>query len=238
MRPTLRLLVGPAVRSCSSVTAMVFAFGPACHDERLGAGDDFHDLLGDVRLALAVELQRQVVDDLRRVLGGVAHGGHARAVLGRGRLQQRAVDRDLHVVGHQPREDVPGLGLVLGERGVPGLLAWSLGEVLLHLRGLGHGRLLQRQQHLAPDLLRERRDVAVVEDLDAVELPVGVRRRRRRRRSRGRWRRPGGPCGRCTRPWPRGRGRSATTRRGARRRTRRPSGPRARARPPRGWRRA
>ena len=36
-------------------------------------------------------------------------------------------------------------------------------------------RLLQRQQRLAAHLLRQRRDVAVVEDLDAVDLAVDVR---------------------------------------------------------------
>src|SRR5919199_46075 len=64
-------------------------------DQGLCAGHDFHDLLRDLGLACAVHLEREVVDDLAGVLGGVAHGGHARAVLGRGRLEQRAVDRDL-----------------------------------------------------------------------------------------------------------------------------------------------
>ncbi len=50
------------------------------------------------------------------VLRRVAHGRHARAVLGRGRLQQRAEDRDLDVVGDEPLEDLLRVGLVLDER--------------------------------------------------------------------------------------------------------------------------
>ena len=49
--------------------------------------DDFHDLLGDLGLARAVHLEREVVDDLAGVLGRVAHRGHPGAVLGRGRLE-------------------------------------------------------------------------------------------------------------------------------------------------------
>ena len=37
-------------------------------------------------------------------------------VLGRGGLQQRAVDRDLDVVGDEALEDLLGVGLVLDER--------------------------------------------------------------------------------------------------------------------------
>ena len=51
-----------------------------------------------------------------------AHRGHARAVLGRGRLEQRAEDRDLHVLRDEPAEDLGRVGLVLDERVVPGLL--------------------------------------------------------------------------------------------------------------------
>ena len=60
---------------------------------------------------------------LAGVVGGAAHRGHARAELRRGRLQQRPVDRDLDVVGHEPLEDLLGLGLVLDERVLAGLVA-------------------------------------------------------------------------------------------------------------------
>src|SRR5918912_1628220 len=49
--------------------------------EPLGARNDFHDLLGDVGLTLTVGLEREVVDQLGRVLRRVPHRGHARAVL-------------------------------------------------------------------------------------------------------------------------------------------------------------
>ena len=69
-----------------------------------------------------------------RVLRRVAHRGHPRAVLGCRRLQQRAEDRDLDVVGHQPLEDLLGVGLVVDQRAVLGLLA--RGVVVAGLRPL------------------------------------------------------------------------------------------------------
>src|SRR3954464_7499423 len=101
----------------SSVAAIGFSLA-----QRLGAGDDFHDLLGDLGLAGTVHLEGQVVDELAGVLGRVAHGGHARAVLGSGGLQQGAVDRDLDVVGDESLEDLLGVGLVLDEGAMAGVL--------------------------------------------------------------------------------------------------------------------
>src|SRR3954469_23087563 len=85
-------------------------------DQRLGAGDDFHDLLGDLRLALAVHLPGQVLDQVARVRGGVSHPSHARAVIGGRGLEQRPEDRDLDVGGPEPLEDLLRIGLVLHER--------------------------------------------------------------------------------------------------------------------------
>src|SRR3954447_10556463 len=147
MRPTLRLV-------CGSVSVAIFLLVSRFRPRRLGrratshsgqrfcAGDDFHDLLGDLRLARAVHLQSQVLDELAGVLGGVAHRGHARAVLGGGGLQQGAVDRDLHVVGHQALEDLLRVGLVLDERARAAVL-------LAALLVLEDRRLLERQQRLA-----------------------------------------------------------------------------------------
>ena len=109
------------------------------------------------------------------VLGGVAHRGHARAVLGRGRLEQRAVHRDLDVLRHEPAEDLGGVGLVLDERVVTALVGLRA-VVVLFVAALEDRRLLQRQQGLAADLLDQRGDVAVVEDVDAVDLAVHERR--------------------------------------------------------------
>src|SRR5215207_3065557 len=138
--------------------------------QRLRPGDDLQDLLGDLRLAGAVHLEGQVVDQLPGVLGGVAHGGHAGAELRRGGLQQRPEHGDLHVVGHQALEDLLGVGLVLDQRTVLGPLLLFL----LLLLGLEDRRLLEGQKRFAPDLLVERGDVAVVEDLHAVDFVVDV----------------------------------------------------------------
>ena len=63
--------------------------GFACHIvvpyisklERLGAGNDLDQLLGDHRLARAVILQRQPPDHVAGVAGRIVHGTHARALL-------------------------------------------------------------------------------------------------------------------------------------------------------------
>src|SRR4051812_7061349 len=112
IRPTLRSLswVVSSSRGVAVLASIVSSLG-----QRLCAGHYFHDLLRDLRLALAVHLQCEVLDEVRGVLGRVAHRGHARAVLGRGGLEQRAVDRDLHVRGHEALEDLLRAGLVLHE---------------------------------------------------------------------------------------------------------------------------
>src|SRR5205807_6316210 len=81
-------------------------------------------------------------------------------------------DRDLDVVGHQALQYLLGSWLVLDERPVLGLLFVFAGLLVL----FQHGGLLQRQQRLTPDYLRDRRDVAVVEDLDTVEIAVHIGR--------------------------------------------------------------
>ena len=60
--------------------------------QRLGAGDDLDQLLGDLGLACAVVAHRQLVDHLAGVAGGAVHGAHACALLGGGVLQQPAED--------------------------------------------------------------------------------------------------------------------------------------------------
>src|SRR3954469_11461794 len=107
---------------CCSVVSSVLASTAFLSDQGFRPGNDFHDLLGDLGLALAVHLQRQVLDQLAGVLGRVAHRGYARAVLGGGGLEQRAVNRDLDVRRHEPLEDLLGVGLVLDERARPGAL--------------------------------------------------------------------------------------------------------------------
>src|SRR5688500_12963307 len=46
---------------------------PAIDLQCLGAGDDFHQLLGDLRLPLPVVAERELVDHLARVAGGAVH---------------------------------------------------------------------------------------------------------------------------------------------------------------------
>src|SRR4051812_42953015 len=79
--------------------------------ERVRARDDLEDLLRDLRLAGAVHRQRQRVDQLSRGLRRIAHRGHPGPLLGRGRLEQRAVDLRLDVDRKQPPEDVARLRL-------------------------------------------------------------------------------------------------------------------------------
>ena len=67
-------------------------------------------------------------------------------------LEQRAVDRDLDVVGHQALEDLLRVGLVLDERARAGVLAVALASSpssSSSSSSLEDRRLLQRQQRLA-----------------------------------------------------------------------------------------
>src|SRR5919199_4530874 len=134
----------------------------ACLGQRLGTRDHFEDLLRDLGLPGAIHLQRKVLDDLARILRRAAHGGHARAMLGGRRFQQRAVDRDLDVVGHQALKDLLGVGLVLHERPTVALgdvrllillLVVSVPILVLLLEDVG---LLERQQRLPAHLLAQR----------------------------------------------------------------------------------
>src|SRR3954470_1044217 len=137
IRPTFR--VPPSAPGGRSMVAfMVRWCSCSALDQRLGAGDDFHDLLGDLGLAGAVHLQGEVLDDLAGVLRRAAHGGHARAELGRRGLQQRPVDRDLAVVRDEALQDLLRVGLVVDE----GLVLLALAALLLVVARLEDGGLL------------------------------------------------------------------------------------------------
>src|SRR6266542_2566993 len=75
-----------------------------------GARDHLENLLRDLRLPRAVHREREAVDQLAGRLRGVAHRRHPCALLGRGRLEQRAVDLGLQVDGQEALEDLLGLG--------------------------------------------------------------------------------------------------------------------------------
>src|SRR5205807_2452856 len=79
----------PWISSIRPVFSFVLAsIGLPLLDQRLGAGNDFHYFLGDLRLPGSVHLERQVLDQLARVLGRVTHRCHPCAMLGGGRLEQ------------------------------------------------------------------------------------------------------------------------------------------------------
>src|SRR5262249_21055508 len=90
-RPTLLLAVSLFLRPYPSLRCppgpCLHRRRPACPGmtqflQRLGAGDDLDQLLGDVGLALAVVADRQLVDHVAGVAGGAVHRAHARALLG------------------------------------------------------------------------------------------------------------------------------------------------------------
>src|ERR1039458_6440071 len=184
MRPTFRSVAAPFAEvgsvtvlagissriSCLSVEASISI-------QTLGARDYLHDLLRDLGQPRTALFERQIGDDLPRVLRGAAHRGHLRAEEARGRLDQSAVDRDLDVVRHQALEDLLRAGLVLDE-GTGRFRAVGLGGRSCGILPLAFGqrRPRQRQQRLACHLLGERRDVGVVDDVHAVALAVHIGR--------------------------------------------------------------
>src|SRR5688572_20850799 len=98
--------------------ALVGAFmtSPFSRSERFCAGDDLDQFLRDHRLALAVVLQCEPVDHFARVAGRRIHRGHARALLGRGVLEQRAENLHGYVARQQLGEDLGFVRLVIVHR--------------------------------------------------------------------------------------------------------------------------
>src|SRR5690348_7527350 len=106
-------IAGKSPSKCTSTTApitwvtvpMVFLamfLGFPCGGlQRLGAGDDFDQLLGDDGLARAVVIEGQPIDHIAGIAGGVVHCRHARALLARRILEQCGVDLDREVLGQQ-----------------------------------------------------------------------------------------------------------------------------------------
>src|SRR5690242_9167730 len=92
---------GRSPSNCTSTTApitwvtrptMLLAISLLPLSDGFGAGDDFDEFLGDVRLARTVVVQRQALDHVAGVARRVVHRGHARAVLAGRTFQQRAED--------------------------------------------------------------------------------------------------------------------------------------------------
>src|SRR4051794_15511658 len=65
--------------------------------QRRRAAHDLRDLLGDLRLPLAIVGALQKLQDLACIVGGVLHGSAPGAVLTRRRLDQAAIHHVLHV---------------------------------------------------------------------------------------------------------------------------------------------
>lgn len=83
----------PIKRTASLGTPLCCLFGQQQSLVQGGStGDDLNELARNHGLARAVEDQRQAVDHVRRVVGGVLHGRHARALLAGRRLEHRVVD--------------------------------------------------------------------------------------------------------------------------------------------------
>src|SRR5450756_426410 len=92
--------------------------------ERLGAGDDFNQLLGDHRLAGAVVDQGLLADHVAGIAGGVVHRAHLRAVERGVVFQQRAEDLHREIARQQTGQDFVFLRLVFvrcGRAGIGGL---------------------------------------------------------------------------------------------------------------------
>src|SRR5262245_56909744 len=161
MRPTT--LVGVAMNSPrSSLTTSVAASG----SQRLGAGNDLDQFLGDHSLAGAVVAQRLGACHVAGVARGAVHRGHARALLGRGIFQERAEHLHGDVARQQLGQDVELVRRVFIGRLRTILLFVRKGRRndLLRRRNLRHHRLELREEQYA-DVER-----AVLEQVDD---PVG-----------------------------------------------------------------
>src|SRR5436305_14743743 len=69
-----------------------------CLTERHLAADDFEQFLGDIALAQLVVFERQVLDEILGVIGGVFHGDHAGALFAGLGIQQHLIEVDVQVV--------------------------------------------------------------------------------------------------------------------------------------------
>src|SRR5947208_603382 len=80
-----------------------------CLLEGLGAADELGNLLGDLRLAGAVVLEREVADHVAGALGGGLHRHAAGDLLADRGVEKRLVEPDLERDWQQLAEDVAGV---------------------------------------------------------------------------------------------------------------------------------
>src|SRR5262245_61755017 len=148
MRPTT--LVGVAMdRPCCLITHLGVAVR---RSQRLGAGDDFDQLLGDHRLAGAVVGERLLADHLAGVAVRVVHRAHLRAVERGCVFEQRAEQLDGDIARQKIGEDLLLLGLVVVDRAaeaVGGLALEYRGDDLLGGRDLRNHRPEAREEQCA-----------------------------------------------------------------------------------------
>src|SRR6202051_2352663 len=107
----------------AGVAMKIFSFEfylkrPLRLSDRLGAGDDFNQLLGDHRLTGSVVDQGLLADHVAGIAGGVVHRAHLRAVERSVVFQERAEDLHREIARQQPGQDLVFLRLVfVGCRG-------------------------------------------------------------------------------------------------------------------------
>src|SRR6202140_215334 len=120
MRPVWLAGVAIKLSPSNSVSASVslIAFAPL---DRLGAGDDFNQLLGDHRLTGPVVDQGLLADHVAGVAGRVVHRAHLRAVERGIVFEKRSEDLYREVARQQPGQDLVFLRLVFVGRRRPGI---------------------------------------------------------------------------------------------------------------------
>src|SRR6266446_1100401 len=125
-----------------------FPCGPS---QRLGAGDDLDQLLGDGRLTRAVVVEGEAIDHLSGIAGRIVHRRHPRTLLARRVFEQCRVDLHRQVLRQQLSEDFLLGGLEFVDRTRQRDL-------------LAGGRRLERNQLVCGHDLVHRRAEAVVDD--------------------------------------------------------------------------
>src|SRR5271166_5714000 len=115
--------------------------------DRLGAGDDLDQLLGDHGLARAVVDQRLLADHLAGVAGGVVHRRHLRAVERGVVLEQSAENLHREIARQEAGQDLILFRLIFvgcGRAAIAGTLLDDQRNELLRGRHLGDHRLEAR----------------------------------------------------------------------------------------------
>src|SRR5688500_40862 len=140
--------------------AIELSFNPSLVSQRLGAGDDFDQFLGDVRLTRAVVGDGQAIDHVAGIAGRAVHRRHTGALFAGRILQQRAIDLHADIARQQLLQDRILFRLVL--------IAGIAGVHVL----VGRARYRERDQLLRSHDLRHRRLELVVDDGADVELAM------------------------------------------------------------------